>query len=64
MVRFVQGYVTVFLCLCDLGSEGTPPTTRNVVPQGIGRPQYTPSQTDTAVRFVQEHVAVFCVYMI
>ena len=23
------------------------------------RPQHTPSQTDTVVRFVQEHVAVF-----
>ena len=24
-----------------------------------GRPQHIPSQTDTVVRFVQEHVAVF-----
>ena len=28
------------------------------------RPQHTPSQTDTVVRFVQEHVAVFCACVI
>ena len=27
--------------------------------KGIERPQHIPSQTDTVVRFVQEHVAVF-----
>ena len=34
-------------------------TTRNGVPQGIGRLQYTSSQTDTVVRFASEHVVLF-----
>ena len=37
----------------------TKATTRNGVPQGIGRPQHTSSQTDTVVRFVQGYVTVF-----
>ena len=57
---FVQGYVTGFLRLCDLGrKERHKATTRNGVPQEIGRPQHTPSQTDTVVRFVQGYVTVF-----
>ena len=44
--------------------NATKATTRNGVPQGKERPQHTPSQTDTVVRFVQEHVAVFCVFVI
>ena len=60
MVRFAPEHVVLFLRLCDLGSkERHKATTRNGVPQEIGRPQHTPSQTDTVVRFVQEHVAVF-----
>ncbi len=31
---------------------------------GKGRPQHTPSQTDAFARFVQEHVAVFYIYII
>ena len=34
-------------------------TTRNGIPQGIGRLQYTSSQTDTVVRFASEHVVLF-----
>ena len=30
-------------------------TTRNGVPQGIGRPQHIPTQNDTVVMFVQGH---------
>ena len=38
VVMFVQGYVTVFLCLCELGERGTTKVTRsNCVPLGIGR---------------------------
>ena len=57
---FVQGYVTVFLRLCDLGDEERhKATTRNCVPQGIGRALHIPPQTDTVVRFAPEHVARF-----
>ena len=46
--------------MCDSGSkERHKATTRNGVPQGIGRPQHTPSQTDTVVRFALEHVVLF-----
>ena len=58
-------YAVLFLCLCNFVSKTLhKATTRNGVYQGIGRPQHTPSQTDTVVRFVQEHVAVFCVCVI
>ena len=57
---FVQGYVTVFLCLCDLcNEERHKATTRNCVPQGMGRARHIPSQTGTVVMFVQGDVTVF-----
>ncbi len=57
---FVQGYVTVFLCLRDLGSkERHEATTYNCVSQGMGRARHIPPQTDTVVRFAPEHVALF-----
>ncbi len=57
---FVQGYVTVFLRLCDLGSkERHKVATRNCVPQGMGRARHIPPQTDTVVRFAPEHVVLF-----
>ena len=60
MVRFVQGYVTVFLCLCNLGSkERHKAATRNCAPQGMGRARHIPLQTDTVVRFAPEHVVLF-----
>ena len=46
-------------CVIWVERNATKATTRNGVPQGKERPQHTPSQTDTVVRFVQEHVAVF-----
>ena len=46
VVRFAPEHVVLFLCLCDLGSkERHKAATRNCVPQGMGRPQYTFSQT-------------------
>ena len=57
---FVQGYVTVFLCLCDLVSKNRhKATTPNCVPLWIGRAPHIPSQTDTVVMFVQGYVTVF-----
>jgi len=57
---FVQGYVTVFLRLCDLGSkERHKVATRNCAPQGMGRARHIPPQTDTVVMFVQGYVTVF-----
>ena len=57
---FVQGYVTVFLRLCDLGKkECHKVTTRNCAPQGMGRARHIPPQTDTVVMFVQGYVTVF-----
>ncbi len=48
-----------YVCAMLSVQERQKATTRNGIPQGIGRPQHTPSQTDTVVRFVQEYVAVF-----
>ncbi len=35
-----------------------------VIEYAKGRARHIPSQTDTVVRFVQEHVAVFCIRVI
>ena len=46
----------LFLCLYDLVSkERHKATTRNGVPQGVGRPQHIPTQNDTVVMFVRGH---------
>ena len=60
MVRFAPEHVVLFLGLWNLGSKGRhKATTRNGVPQGIGRLQYVFSQTDTVVRLVSERVVLF-----
>ena len=60
VVMFVQGYVTVFLRLCDSGrKERHKVATRNCAPQGMGRARHIPPQTDTVVMFVQGDVTVF-----
>ena len=60
VVRFAQGYVTVFLCLCNLGSkERHKAATRNCASQGMGRARRIPPQTDTVVRFAPEHIVLF-----
>ena len=65
MVRIAPEHAVLFLRLCDLDSkERHKATNRNGAPQGKKGPQHTPSQTDTVVRFVQEHVAVFCICVI
>ena len=51
-----SGHTVLFLCLCDLVSkERHKATTRNGVPQGVGRPQHIPTQNDTVVMFVRGH---------
>ena len=43
---FVRGHAVLFLRLWNLGSKGRhKATTRNGVPQGIGRARHTPYQT-------------------
>ena len=50
----------LFLCLCNLvNKERHKGLLRIRALLRGGRPQHIPSQTDTVVRFVQEHVAVF-----
>ena len=60
MVRFAPEHVVLFLCLCDSSrKERHEATTRNCVPQGMGRARHIPPQNDTVVRFAPEHVVLF-----
>ena len=51
---FVQGYVTGFcVYVIRVFKERHKATTRNGIPQGVGRPQHIPFQKDTVVMFVR-----------
>ena len=63
VVMFVQGYVTVFLGLCDsVSKERHKATTPNCVPQE-GRVLHTPTET-VLHNVCSEHAALFCVCVI
>ena len=54
VVMFVQGHVTGFyVCVIRVVKKRRKATTRNGVPQGIGRPQHIPTKNDTVVMFVR-----------
>ena len=51
---FVRGTpCSFYVCVIRVVKERHKATTRNGVPQGIGRPQHIPTQNDTVVMFVQ-----------
>ena len=60
-----EGYVTVFLHLCDLVSKRKPQGYYTKLRRlGEGRARHIPTQTDTVVRFAPEHVVLFlCLQM-